>query len=146
MESARFSLTLPSELCRLSVARGFVEAVCEACQLDRSVLHAVMIVTGEALTNIVRHAHRHRSTAQMEIQLQFFADSVVITFEDQGEPFDLESVPQLPPGELRIGGRGIYLMRTLMDELTYQPRTEGHSGNILRMVKRCPVGAFRQCG
>jgi anti-sigma regulatory factor (Ser/Thr protein kinase) len=45
-------------------------------------------------------------------------------------------VPHLDPGEVRVGGRGIFLMRQLMDELSSQPRSQG--GNILRMVKRCP--------
>jgi len=54
---------------------------------------------------------------------------------DQGAPFDLDAVPKLDPRELRIGGRGVFLMRALMDELSCQPR--GERGNTLRMVKRC---------
>jgi serine/threonine-protein kinase RsbW len=147
MDGATFSLTLPSELRMLSVARNFVEAVCEAYQLNRSIAHALIIVTGEAITNIVRHAHRNRCSAQMEMHLHLFPDCIHLIFKDEGEPFDLASVPQLPPGELRIGGRGIYLMRTLMDEVTYQPREEGQTGNMLRMIKRCSVsGGARACG
>jgi serine/threonine-protein kinase RsbW len=144
MEGAAFSIALPSELRMLSVARSFVEAVCQAYRLDRTVTHALVIVTGEAVTNIVRHAHQNRPGSQMELHLEVGADAVVITFRDEGEPFDLAAVPDLPPGELRIGGRGIYLMRTLMDELTCEPRGQGQSGNVLRMVKR--FGAMRECG
>ena len=135
MDGLKFSLTLPSDLRMLSVARSFVEAVCEAHQLDRTVAHALVIVTGEAITNIVRHAHRQLSSAQMQLHLQLRPDGVVLTFEDEGEPFDVASVPELPPGELRIGGRGVYLMRTLMDEVTCVPREP--AGNVLRMTKRC---------
>jgi serine/threonine-protein kinase RsbW len=143
MHCPTFSLTLPSELRMLSVARGFVEAVCQAYKLDRTMTHALVIVTGEAITNIVRHAHQNRSGAQMDMHLRIMPEAVEIVFQDQGEPFDLASVPELPPGELRIGGRGIYLMRTLMDELTSQPC---QSGNVLRMVKRCASGSMRDCG
>ena len=144
MDGPSFSLALPSELRMLSVARSFVDAVCQAYRLDRTTTHALVIVTGEAVTNIVRHAHQNRPGSQMEMHLQILADSVVITFRDEGAPFDLESVPELPPGELRIGGRGIYLMRTLMDELTCAPRGAGQPGNVLRMVKRCE--ALRDVG
>jgi len=144
MDGSSFSLTLPSEPRMLSVARNFVEAVCQAYRLDRTTMHALVIVTGEAVTNIVRHAHQNRPNSQMELHLQMLADSVVITFRDEGAPFDLESVPDLPPGEMRIGGRGIYLMRTLMDELTCEPRGDGQPGNVLRMIKRC--AALRECG
>jgi serine/threonine-protein kinase RsbW len=144
MDCPTFSLTLPSESRMLSVARGFVEAVCQAYKLDRTVTHALVIVAGEAITNIVRHAHQNRSDAQMEMHLRIMPDAVEMVFQDEGAPFDLASVPSLPPGELRIGGRGIYLMRALMDELTSQP---SENGNVLRMVKRCTAGAaMRDCG
>jgi serine/threonine-protein kinase RsbW len=146
MDGATLSLTLPSELRMLSVARAFVEAVCQAHRLDRTTTHALVIVTGEAVTNIVRHAHQNRPGSQMELHLQILGDAVVMTFRDQGEPFDLSAVPSLPPGELRIGGRGVYLMRTLMDELTCVPLANGQPGNVLRMVKRREIGAKREVG
>lgn len=145
MDGATFSITLPSELRMLSVGRSFVEAACEAYRLDRDIRHALMIVTGEAITNIVRHAHQNRPGSQIEIHLQIRPDAVVITFTDEGAPFDLQAVPELPPGEMRIGGRGVFLMRTVMDELTCQPRGEGRPGNILRMLKRMN-NAMRECG
>jgi serine/threonine-protein kinase RsbW len=138
MDCPAFLLTLPSEPRMLSVARTFVEAVCQAHHFERNLVHALVLVTGEAFTNIVRHAHRNVPQAQMEIRLQILPDALALTFQDQGAPFDLAAVPELAPGELRIGGRGIYLMRTLMDELTCQPRP-GQNGNTLRMVKRLPT-------
>src|ERR1051326_1289698 len=60
MDGATFSITLPSEMRMLSVARNFIEAACEAYRLDRQTTNALMIVTGEAITNIVRHAHQNR--------------------------------------------------------------------------------------
>jgi serine/threonine-protein kinase RsbW len=144
MDGATISLILPSELRMLSVARSFIEAACEAYRLDRTMTNALMIVTGEAITNIVRHAHQNRPNTQIEIHLQIQNDAAVITFTDEGAPFDLDAVPALPPGEMRIGGRGIYLMRTLMDELTCTPRA-GRCGNCLRMRKRFG-GALRAVG
>ena len=63
------------------------------------------------------------------------AEGVEIRLLDEGAPFDLSAVPVLNPAELRIGGRGVFLMRALMDELSCQPR--GEQGNTLRMVKHC---------
>ena len=130
-----FALTLPSDLRMLSVARTFVEAVCQACNLERAYLHALVLATGEAVTNIVRHAHRGLAQAEMQIHVEVRADGVVLDFLDQGQPFDIAAVPQLPPGELRIGGRGVFLLRTLMDEINCQPRAD-QPGNQLRLFKR----------
>ncbi len=142
MDCPAFTLTLPSEPRMLSVARAFVEAVCLAHRLERGLIHSLVLVTGEAFTNIVRHAHRDVPQAQLEIGLQIFPDSITLTFQDEGAPFDLAAVPALAPGELRIGGRGVYLMRTVMDEVRCQPR-EGRAGNTLRMTKRLQPGQSR---
>ena len=138
MERPSFTLTLPSDLRMLSVARHFVESVCQACDLDRSLLHPLVLATGEAVNNIIRHAHRDLPQAEFQIHFHVDREGVVLSFLDQGEPFDITGVPHLPPGELRVGGRGVYLLRTLMDEISCEPRG-AEPGNHLRLVKRWPA-------
>ena len=124
----------------LSVVRTFLEAACQALHIDRGATHAVVLAGGEAVTNIIRHAHRDKPDAQILLQMHITADSIILDFEDEGDPFDLEAVPDLKPGELRLGGRGVYMMRTLMDHVSCQPCG---NGNQLRMVKRWPAGPAR---
>jgi serine/threonine-protein kinase RsbW len=144
-DSSRVTLTLPTDLRMLSVARAFVEAVCQAHGLDKSSTHAFILATAEAVSNIIRHAHRHRPEAQFQIECRFSPDVFEIAFLDEGEPFDITAVPHLDPTELRVGGRGVYLMRALMDELRCERR--GDSGNTLHMVKRRKApAAVRECG
>jgi serine/threonine-protein kinase RsbW len=144
-ESLCPTLTVPSNLRMLSVARTFVEAVCQARQIDRTTIHAIVLATGEAVTNIVRHAHSDCPEASFEIQCRIGPDTVEITFLDQGKPFDLSQVPHLDPGELRLGGRGVYLMRVLMDEIRCEPL--GERGNRLSLVKHWPSkSCARHCG
>lgn len=135
MSRPTFALSLPSDPRMLSVARAFVEAASLACALEREMVHALVLTTGEAITNIVRHAHRDVVHGEMQIRLEIRTDGVSLTFLDQGKPFDIAAVPSLPPGELRIGGRGVYLIRTLMDEIACEPRTDV-PGNALRLFKR----------
>ncbi len=139
------TLVVPSDLRMLSVVRAFVEAVCQASDLDKRTLHAVLLATGEAVSNVIRHAHRDRPDAQLQIQCTARDDAFEICLHDEGEPFDITAVPHLDPGELRIGGRGVYMMRTLMDELSCGRR--GEHGNVLRMVKRRGADSpVRNCG
>jgi serine/threonine-protein kinase RsbW len=144
LDSPRVTLTLPTDLRMLSVARAFVEAVCQAHGLDKSNTHAFVLATAEAVSNIIRHAHRHRPDAQFQIECRFRTDAFEVAFLDEGDPFDISAVPHLDPTELRVGGRGVYLMRALMDELTCQPR--GERGNTLRMVKHRKAVVVRECG
>jgi len=135
-EAYPFSLTIPSELRLLPVARQFVEAVCQAGGFDSAAVNAVVLAVNEAAGNVIRHAHRDRPTTPLLLQCRLVADGIEVQILDEGPTFDLNTVPRLDPGEVRVGGRGVYLMRQLMDELTCEPRAQG--GNLLRMVKRAP--------
>jgi len=138
-------LVLPSELRLLPVARAFVEALCQAGRLDQAATSAVVLAVHEALSNVIRHAHRDRPGAPLQINCLLCRDRVEVQVLDEGEPFNLAAVPHLDPSEVRLGGRGIFLMRRLMDELSCQPR--GERGNILRMVKRCGGNSLLpECG
>jgi serine/threonine-protein kinase RsbW len=131
-----WTLTITSDLGLLPLARAFVEAACRAAGCDDKTTHAIVMATDEATNNVMRHAHRDHPEATVQIQCIPGPDRFEVRLLDEGAPFDLASVPYLNPAELRVGGRGVFLMRTLMDELSCQPR--GDHGNTLRMVKRCP--------
>lgn len=127
-------LTVASDLALLPVVRDFVEAACQVAGLDKTAADGVVLATNEAISNVIRHAHKQCPDAHLQVQCHLFDDRLEVHILDEGEPFNLDSVPYLDPGEIRIGGRGVFLMRTLMDEISCEPR--GEHGNILRMVKR----------
>lgn len=142
---APLTVTLPSDLRWLDMARTFVEAVCNAGGLDEATTDAIVLATNEAASNVIRHSHRERPDAYLQIRCRFCAEGLEICLYDQGEPFDVTTVPNLNPAEIRIGGRGVFLMRRLMDELSSRPH--GEHGNVLRMVKHCTHRLLRSnCG
>ena len=128
------ALSIPCDLTVLSQARAFLEGLCQVHKLDRAMTHAVVLATAEALTNIVRHGRPGDSNSQIRIQFHLMDNAVEIHVQDDCPPFDPSTVPDLDPREIRVGGRGIYLMRALMDEITCEHH--GPNGNTLRMVKR----------
>jgi anti-sigma regulatory factor (Ser/Thr protein kinase) len=131
-----WNLTIPSDLGLLPLVRSFIEAACTVAGCDGHTADAVVMATDEAVNNIMRHAHGGHPDATIQIHCVLHPESIEVCLLDEGEPFDLAAVPHLDPSELRIGGRGVFLMRALMDELSCQPR--GERGNTLRMVKRRP--------
>jgi serine/threonine-protein kinase RsbW len=128
-----FTLILPSDLKLLPLARIFVEGVCQFCRCDPAFAESIQLALHEALQNAIRHAHQGRGDAMLEIQAQPHDDGLELRLLDDGDPFDVSGVPHLDPGELRIGGRGVFLIRRLVDEVHSEPREP--RGNVLRMVK-----------
>lgn len=138
-DSQPWTLTIPSDLRLLSLARAFIEAVCQVAGLDERTTQAVVLAVDEATNNVMRHAHAGHPEAPLQIQCFVRPDGLEVCVHDEGDPFDLDAVPSMDPAELRVGGRGVFLMRKLMDELTCQRRP--HGGNTLRMRKHYDRGS-----
>jgi serine/threonine-protein kinase RsbW len=136
-EQPAFSVTIPSHLAHVSCARTFVVAVCKSHGIDDTTTEAMALAVHEAITNIIRHGHCHQYDKPIQVSCYPHPDRMEIHILDQAEPFDLKGVPSLDPAELRVGGRGVYLMRALFDQVSCQPRLGG--GNDLRLVKFYPV-------
>jgi len=100
---------------------------------DSAFCEAIQIATHEALQNVMRHAHGCCPQALIQVQIIPFEEGLEVRLLDEGKRFDVSCVPHMEPGELRIGGRGVFLMRRLMDEVQSEPRIP--QGNLLRMVK-----------
>lgn len=88
----------------------------------------------EALSNAVRHGCRNDETKAVEVVVDCHrAGGIVMVVRDPGPGFDPRSVPSptLGANVYRHHGRGIYLIRTLMDEVSF-----GRNGSEIRMRKR----------
>jgi serine/threonine-protein kinase RsbW len=126
------SLVLPA---RLDNLRTFVEATKEAALttgLPPDKIFRLEVALEEALVNIMHYAYEDGVGEIQVVCRPYDRGLFVIEITDTGRPFDISAVspPDLVSGvdERRIGGLGIHLMKTLMDEVSY--RREGEK-NIL---------------
>jgi serine/threonine-protein kinase RsbW len=87
----------------------------------------------EGFTNAVRHAHAGRPCeTAIDVEVALDHRQVEIRIWDTGAPFNPETVEEPKPGTLRIGGYGWFLLRRLMDQVTYN---RSGDRNCLLMVK-----------
>src|SRR5437773_663549 len=82
-DSPPLTLFLPNDLCCLSVARAFVEAVCKSIGIDEAITNAIVLATNEATNNIIRHAHRERPEAMIQLQCCFRPDGLEVRLIDE---------------------------------------------------------------
>jgi serine/threonine-protein kinase RsbW len=87
---------------------------------------------GEAFNNIAIHGYEGRAPGPVEIDLQWTHDELVVKITDEGRSFDPGSVDPPDLDELPEGGMGLFIMRSFVDSLDYQPGPP----NVLRLVKR----------
>ena len=96
----------------------------------------------EALANAVIHGSGDNSGKRAHVACRCYMDGEVsITVRDEGKGFDGSRVmdPTLPESLLFTHGRGIYLMKKLMDEVSFE-----ESGCVVRMQKNSNVSATDQ--
>lgn len=105
-------------------------------------IYDVELAVDEACTNIIDHSYGGEGLGEIECECFTISEGLKIIIHDSGCFFDPGAVPipnvKLPMSKRSEGGLGLYFMRRLMDEVTFDPCQE--SGTILTMVKRKQTG------
>ena len=141
MKSNRFEVEIESKVENLSVISDFVAESLKQFGVDQATTSRVQLAVDEACTNVIRHAYSEWKDL-ITLVLELVDNDLIITIRDRGKPFDPSSIP--PPNleadldERKIGGLGIYFMRQLMDEISYN--FDAETGNELKMKKRLHRG------
>lgn len=104
---------------------------------DREALaNHINVVLTEALVNAIRHANANNPDEEVEIRITVTDEELVLQVFDHGRGFNLDSISSAvkeTQDELEDHGRGLYIMRSLMDSVDYYPVT---GGNVLEMRKQ----------
>jgi len=108
--------------------------------LDDEALHWVGVAVRESVINAIKHGNCSDLRKRVHVEFTVLQDSAIpglaICVRDEGCGFDPSMLadPRAPENLLKSSGRGILLMRSFMDEMTFQRAAEG--GMEVRMVKR----------
>ena len=116
-------LRVKSKTENLSVIRDFVSENALNAGIPMTKVEDIMLAVDEACTNIIKHAYKLSPEGEIIIKIDYDKEKFTITIIDYGKSFQPESVP-LPDlqkyyREHKVGGLGIYLMRSLMDDVKY---------------------------
>ncbi|MDQ3940151.1 MAG: ATP-binding protein, partial [Actinomycetota bacterium] len=135
-EPAR-ELVLPNEPAKVSEARAFVSGFLSDLRAPVEASSEILLAVGEAAANANRHGRKLDTRSEMRIYCSLEGPSVAITVADDGDGFDPADVAGL---ELRdrfaSGGRGLFLMRQLMDEVEIDSGEEGTTVTMYRRINR----------
>jgi serine/threonine-protein kinase RsbW len=123
-KSQKYNLKIPSITENLQMIREFVVKIAAKVGFNEETREQIALAVDEACTNVIKHAHHHDAGRLMDIQIQTFANKIKITITDTGAGFDITKLkdPDIEKyiKESRHGGLGIYLIKTLMDEVDYE--------------------------
>jgi serine/threonine-protein kinase RsbW len=93
--------------------------------------HLNLVLT-EAMANAILHANDENPEKEIHISISIAEQCLSIKVYDEGQGFDISNLPLPDFRSLDEHGRGIYIIRSLMDRVTYRRHNGGH---VLEMVK-----------
>ena len=137
-------LDFPSHLDVLDVVQVLTDHVGRVGGLDEDATHWVGVAVRESVINAVKHGNAEdrakRVTVELRLEPRARPSRLVVRVLDQGPGFDPDSVadPLAPENLLRSSGRGIFFMRSFMDDVTLRRAPEG--GMEVRMIKNLGAG------
>jgi serine/threonine-protein kinase RsbW len=129
----RIQLTLPSRLELLGVVDKIADGITEFLDFEDVDRDAVAISVIEACTNAIQHGHAQDMGKSVRVEFLLEPDQLTIRIHDEGRGF--EPVPEgnmSPPDLLATRGRGIFIMRSMMDEVSF----DFTDGTWVELVKR----------
>ena len=120
----------PTELRR---ARSWLSDHARAAGFSDPDVRDLALVVSEACANVIEHAYRGEPDHPINLKLNVDDDRLELLVRDFGAPFDQASYHPPDLDEPQEGGYGVFIIRTLMDEVDYDVSEQ--PGTTLRLVK-----------
>jgi serine/threonine-protein kinase RsbW len=130
-ESIQFEL--PSAISLMHIVLEYLMKRVEKLGVVKPEQSNLFVALDEAFVNAVKHGNKYDSRKLVKIKADVSRHEARFTIEDEGDGFDINSIPDpLDPENLfKSSGRGVLFIYNIMDEVNYNER-----GNQLTMVKR----------
>jgi serine/threonine-protein kinase RsbW len=128
-------IIIPSSQIYLAKVDNFVEKRLKKLGLNKDQLADIAISVTEVVNNAIVHGNKNDPAKQVTLRLESDESSITIEVEDEGRGFDLNSLP-CPITEENLFkevGRGIFILRSLMDKVDFVFKKEG--GTVVRLTK-----------
>ena len=131
-----YHLSMDNDIQQISLLAGFLERVAEENDLDPGLAMNINLALEEAVTNVIMYAYPPGTEGKVTLDAVLDGNALRFTLADRGKLFDPTAAPDADTSaaleDRPIGGLGIHLVRTIMDEVEYR-RQDGQ--NVLTMTK-----------
>lgn len=116
-------LIVKSRTENLSGIRDFIASAARSSEIKEDIVENIILAVDEACSNIIKHAYKRDPEGEIKINLELTNGKFIVIIQDEGNTFEPDSVPdpdlQKYYRQRRVGGLGMYLMKSLMDDVEY---------------------------
>ncbi|PGH39949.1 MAG: ATP-binding protein [Candidatus Nephrothrix sp. EaCA] len=115
------NIEIPSLPENIRIIESFIDNTKDRFKLNDDIYGNIMIAVTEAVNNAIRHGNKCDSDKNVKLNLAFLGTIIKFTVKDQGAGFDHTRLPDptAPENLENPGGRGIFLIKHLSDEVGF---------------------------
>ncbi len=135
MTDQRVSFTLDSTLETVDSAEQTASRIAAEAGFDDEEIMRISMAVREAAVNAVLHGNAYDPEKKVTFEFESTGTDLIITIRDQGKGLDMGAIPDplAPDNLMKSSGRGIFLIRSFMDEVDIHPSA---TGTEIKLVKR----------
>jgi serine/threonine-protein kinase RsbW len=140
VRGGRVRLQIPSLFDMVDLVQVLSDRMGQLAAFDEDAIHWIGVAVRESVINAIKHGNRNDAGKMVHVDFTSSHDpenaGLTISVRDEGEGFEPEEVadPLAPENMLKSSGRGIFLIRSFMDDVQLMRGAEG--GMEVRMVKK----------
>jgi len=140
-DGERIEITISSRFENIELVQVIAEHLCENAGLDEDGSHWIGMAVREAVANAIKHGNKLDIRKKVSATFELRGYELEIRISDEGDGFDPEKVsdPLNPQNLMKTSGRGIFYMKTFMDQIRYSFNAGG--GTLLLMTKNLAKGS-----
>jgi serine/threonine-protein kinase RsbW len=118
------SIQVPSMIENIRMIESFIDNAKERFHLDDDIYGNIMIAVTEAVNNAIKHGNNSNKSKNVELSLSLQDSMIKFVIKDEGGGFNYEHLPDptAPENLEKPGGRGIFLMKHLSDEVQFKEK------------------------
>jgi len=120
--SCIFEVNLPSVAASITEVENLIEKTCTQLQLSEEIFGNILIAVTEGVNNAILHGNQSQSSLSVHFGIHNNENWICFRIKDEGKGFDPELIPDptAPENLLKESGRGVFLMRSLADDVVFE--------------------------
>lgn len=136
--STHYEIVIPSDLNKIKDVEKITERIASLLKFSEDDKDSLAISVTEIVGNAISHGNKNDPNKNIVIKFDYHDDTIVVEIHDEGCGFDANEIenPLEPENLLKESGRGIFIVRALMDEIKFIKKEKGSIVRLKKTAKR----------
>jgi len=132
------NLTIRSNINELKKVADFTENFGEQLGLSEDEIDDITIAVTEAVNNAIQHGNKYNESKAIEISYKNEKEKIIVYVKDNGVGFEIDKIsdPRVNENLLKDSGRGILIMKSLMDDVVVTSDNHGTEVQLVKYINR----------